>query len=101
MAALLARLERHGLSLRKLAEATGIPFGTLAHQEVVWVAGLHEVRGPAARAGGDPRSGGDRAVARGARAVDGCLKARDSGGLRGGDDPRRGGHRHPDYGLCA
>jgi hypothetical protein len=31
--------------------------------------------------------------------VDGCLKARDSGGLRGGDDPRRGGDRHPDYGL--
>lgn len=30
MAALLARRERDGLSLRKLAEATGIPFGTLA-----------------------------------------------------------------------
>jgi hypothetical protein len=30
MAALLARRERDGLSLRELSEATGIPFGTLS-----------------------------------------------------------------------
>ena len=45
----------------------------------------------------DPNITDDDAKARAAMRVGGCLKARDSGGLRGGDDPRDEGDCHPNY----